>query len=67
VLFSSLWNGLIFLIVKFFNDFVKKPDFLHHNLIFCFQLRQISKEAPGAKKDGANSGDNKKCTDAKYR
>jgi len=36
--------------VKFFTDFVKKPDFLHHNLIFCFQLRKISKEAPGAKK-----------------
>jgi len=36
--------------VNFFNDFVKKPDFLHHNLIFCFNLRKISKKAPGAKK-----------------
>jgi len=52
--------------VVVFTDFVKKPDFLHHNLIFCFQLRKISKEVPGAKKDGGKSGDNKKCTDVKY-
>jgi len=25
------------------------------------------RKAPWAKKDGANSGDNKKCTDVKYR
>ena len=36
--------------MMFFTDFVKKPDFLHHKLLFCFQLRKISKEAPGAKK-----------------
>jgi len=65
VLFSSLWNGLTFLIVKFFNDFVTTSDFLHHKLLFCFKLRKISKEAPG-EKDGANSGDKKKCTDVKY-
>jgi len=36
--------------MKFFNDFVTKPDFLHHNLIFCFQLRKTSKKAPGQKR-----------------
>jgi len=50
----------------FFNNFATKPDFLHHKLIFCFQLRKISKEASGAKNDGGKSSDNKKCTDVKY-
>jgi hypothetical protein len=53
--------------VKVFSDFAREPDFLQRNLIFCFQLKKISKEAPGAKKDGGKSGDNKKCTDVKYR
>jgi len=53
--------------VKVFTDFATKPDSLHYSLIFCLQLRKISKEAPGAKKDGGKSGDNKKCTDVKYR
>jgi len=38
--------------VKVFSDFAREPDFLQRNLIFCFQLRKISKEAPGAKKMG---------------